>query len=207
MIAKQTSPKRPGRPRGFDREAALATAMELFWRHGYEGVSVADLTAAVGVAAPSLYAAFGSKAALYREALDRYAAGPGALDLSQDRASLTEEVGALLADAAASVAASGRACMITSGLLACHRDHDGLARELAERRQGFQAALAARLARWVAPPEAAAAARYLVAVMQGLSAQARDGATAEQLADIARRAAASMAPPPKGVVNRPRGRD
>ena len=55
-----------GRPRGFDRDKALRRAMELFWRHGYEGVSMADLTAAMGIAAPSLYAAFSSKEALFR---------------------------------------------------------------------------------------------------------------------------------------------
>ena len=69
-----------GRPRGFDREAAIATAMELFWRHGYEGVSINDLTHTIAIAPPSLYAAFGSKACLSGEALDRYAAA--ALDLS-----------------------------------------------------------------------------------------------------------------------------
>ena len=63
-----------GRPRGFDRDAALRRAMELFWRRGFEGVSMADLTAAMGIAAPSLYAAFVSKEALFREAIALYRA-------------------------------------------------------------------------------------------------------------------------------------
>lgn len=66
-----------GRPRSFDKEAALERAMEVFWRLGYEGASMTDLTAAMGIASPSLYAAFGSKEALFRQALDHYRATEG----------------------------------------------------------------------------------------------------------------------------------
>lgn len=66
-----------GRPRSFDKEAALDRAMEVFWRLGYEGASMADLTAAMGIASPSLYAAFGSKEALFRLALEHYSATEG----------------------------------------------------------------------------------------------------------------------------------
>ncbi len=185
---------RGGRPRGFDRDAAVATAMELFWRHGYEGVSIGDLTRAIGIAPPSLYAAFGSKALLYREALDRYATGSGALDLSvlDGAVDLRDGVGAVLAAAIASVAASGRACMILGGLVACHRDHDALARDLAERRSGFERVLRDKLARWVQPAEAASLARYIVAVLQGLSVHARDGATLPELESIADHAKAAL---------------
>ncbi len=61
-----------GRPRGFDMERALDEAMEVFWRHGYEGATIAELTAAMGINPPSLYAAFGSKEGLLKAALDRY---------------------------------------------------------------------------------------------------------------------------------------
>src|SRR5215218_9208155 len=61
-----------GRPRSFDRDAALEQAVRLFWRKGFEATSMADLTAAMGIGAPSLYAAFGSKEALYAEALSYY---------------------------------------------------------------------------------------------------------------------------------------
>src|SRR3990170_1290477 len=61
-----------GRPRTFDRTAALARAMEVFWVKGYEGSSMSDLTAAMGIASPSLYAAFGSKEELFRQALKHY---------------------------------------------------------------------------------------------------------------------------------------
>src|SRR6202007_2111067 len=63
-----------GRPREFDTDKALDEAMEVFWRHGYEGATIAELTGAMGINPPSLYAAFGSKEGLLKAALDRYAA-------------------------------------------------------------------------------------------------------------------------------------
>src|SRR5437899_8096676 len=70
-----SAPRARGRPRGFDRDAALERAIEVFWRQGYEGTSVADLTRAMRINPPSLYAAFGDKERLYLEALARYQQG------------------------------------------------------------------------------------------------------------------------------------
>src|SRR5256714_15013561 len=67
-----------GRPRGFDLHEALDRALEVFWRQGYEGTALSDLTAAMGINRPSLYATFGNKEALFRKVLDRYADGPAA---------------------------------------------------------------------------------------------------------------------------------
>ena len=64
---------RPGRPRAFDADAALDAALAVFWRNGYEGASLTDLTAAMGINRPSLYAAFGNKQSLFRRVMDRYA--------------------------------------------------------------------------------------------------------------------------------------
>src|SRR5688572_8612403 len=86
---EQSSKSRGGRPWSFDRDKAVETAMRLFWRHGFEGVSVGDLTKAIGIAPPSLYAAFGNKAGIYREALGRYEEGVGFLDLSPLRSAAT----------------------------------------------------------------------------------------------------------------------
>src|SRR4029077_21004340 len=61
-----------GRPRAFDRDKALDQALHVFWEKGYEGTSIADLTGAMGINPPSLYAAFGNKEELFRAALDRY---------------------------------------------------------------------------------------------------------------------------------------
>ena len=82
---------RRGRPRNFDRDAVLDRAMQTFWKLGYEGASIADLTAAMGITAQSLYAAFGSKSALYREALGRYRDTAGAFPAR----ALTEETSAV----------------------------------------------------------------------------------------------------------------
>src|ERR1700675_2765436 len=72
------SPRRMGRPRSFDVDRALDRALRVFWRKGYEGASLSDLTKAVGVNRPSLYAAFGDKEALFRKVLGRYLDGPAA---------------------------------------------------------------------------------------------------------------------------------
>src|SRR5438445_7558250 len=70
-----SAPRARGRPRGFDRDAALERAIEVFWRQGYEGTSIADLTRAMRINPPSLYAAFGDKERLYLEAVARYQQG------------------------------------------------------------------------------------------------------------------------------------
>ncbi|KJX90402.1 TetR/AcrR family transcriptional regulator [Agrobacterium fabrum] len=117
--------RRRGGPRTFNREEAIDIAMRLFWRHGYEGVSLNDLTTAIGIAPPSLYAAFGSKAQLYREALDRYGGIPGAL-LNLDAASTLDEVVAtILRQGADAVTDPGgeRGCMVSSGMLQCAEEH------------------------------------------------------------------------------------
>src|SRR5215469_12846659 len=76
-IVKTKKISRPrGRPRSFDVEKALDRALEVFWRKGYEGATLSDLTGAMGINRPSLYAAFGNKEALFRKALDRYIEGP-----------------------------------------------------------------------------------------------------------------------------------
>ena len=183
---KQAKPRRGG-PRTFDREDAIETAMRLFWRHGYEGVSISDLTAAIGIAPPSLYAAFGSKAGLYRETLDRYAALPGALDGLARADSLDEAVAALLGAAVRAVCdpSRERGCMVSTGLVQYAVEHADLARELTARRRAIHEAIAGAMSRWLDGPAADALAGYLCAVMQGLSVQARDGASREALQEVA----------------------
>ena len=188
IIMEQGMKRSGGRPRRFDRDAALETAMRLFWRHGYEGVSFQQLTTALGVAAPSLYAAFGNKASLYREALDRYAAMRGASDLSfmDEALSLREAVRLLLEGTAQGlVDPKGEiGCMLNTGMIASHPDHADLAHELAQRRRAFRELLAAKLCQWVGPVRAQRLSRYIVAVMQGLAIQARDGYSLEELREV-----------------------
>ncbi|WP_437363004.1 TetR/AcrR family transcriptional regulator [Inquilinus limosus] len=161
--------------------------MRLFWRHGYEGVSVGDLTKAIGIAPPSLYAAFGSKAGLYREALARYEQGIGAFDATPvgSATSLTEAVRLLLEAAVRAVTHPDRerGCMISSGMIACHPEHASLARDLAARRDAMRESIAHALQPF-AGAEAPRLARHLAAVMQGVSIQARDGSSAAELQEI-----------------------
>ncbi len=159
--------------------------MRLFSRHGFEGVSVADLTSAIGIAPPSLYAAFGSKAGLYREALDLYASLPGALDGIEGAETLEQAVTGLLNAAIRAVTAEGRGCMISTGLVEGATEQQELARELCDRRRALRDRIADALSRWLERSEAERLAAYLSAVQQGMSVQARDGATAEQLSGIA----------------------
>src|SRR3954463_942914 len=76
--SRRVNKPRRGRPRSFDTDRALDRALTVFWRKGYAGASLPDLTRAMGINRPSLYAAFGNKEALFRKAIDRYAEGPAA---------------------------------------------------------------------------------------------------------------------------------
>ncbi|UHC18963.1 TetR/AcrR family transcriptional regulator [Methylobacterium currus] len=188
---------RGGRPWSFDRDAAVETAMRLFWRHGYEGVSVGDLTKAIGVAPPSLYAAFGNKAGLYRQALARYEETNGGPDPAAigSASSLPEAVRRLLEGAVAAVTRweNERGCMISSGLVACHPDHAELARDAATRREALRGRIAQALSPFAPDDEVQRMARYLAAVMQGISIQARDGVASSDLQGIVEDVVAGIA--------------
>ena len=161
--------------------------MRLIWQHGYEGTTLGQLTSAMGIAAPSLYAAFGSKEGLYREALDRYSGLPAMLDLTEVAPSgdLREATSGLLNRALdLMIDSGGCGCMITTGTVSGLAEHAGVARDLAERRESFRAVLVERFSPFLPNEQAVSYASYLLAILQGLSIQARDGAAAEQLRDI-----------------------
>lgn len=159
---------------------------------GYEGVSISELTKAIGIAPPSLYAAFGNKAGLYREALDHYSTLSGALDGFEGAETLGQAVEGLLDAAARAVTTEERGCMISTGLIECAEEHKALHHNLAERRRGLRDKMAEALGRWLAPEEAAQLASLLFAIQQGMSIQARDGATLEDLRIIAKEATAGI---------------
>ncbi|KND16170.1 transcriptional regulator [Pannonibacter phragmitetus] len=188
---KKTTRRSSG-PRTFDRDEAIQTAMRLFRLHGYEGVSISELTKAIGIAPPSLYAAFGNKAGLYREALDHYSTLSGALDGIEGAETLEQAVEGLLDAAARAVTTEERGCMISTGLVECAEEHKALHHNLAERRRGLRDNMAEALGRWLAPKEAAQLASLLFAIQQGMSIQARDGATLEDLRIIAKEATAGI---------------
>ncbi|WNG37889.1 TetR/AcrR family transcriptional regulator [Archangium violaceum] len=201
---KNSSPpeRRPrGRPRGFDSTRALEQALKVFWRLGYEGASITDLTEAMGITAPSLYAAFGSKAELYRQALELYRAEQGAFTaraLDEEptaRAALDRS----LRESAREFTSRKhpRGCMISTAVLTCAAENQPIAEHVAGLRADTLARLRDCIARGIAQGElpagtnAEALARYFGAIIQGMSVQAQDGASEAELlalAEIAMRA-------------------
>jgi len=190
-----------GRPRSFCREEALDRALELFWRNGYEGTSLAELTKAMGIAPPSLYAAFGDKQSLFRAVLRRYAEGPGsfvarALEAPTARAAVER----LLLAAADELTMPGRppGCLAIHGALACSDDGAAVRADLAAQRQASEAAIRERLARAKAEgdlgsdADPAALASYVATLFQGMAVQAAGGASREVLRSVAETALAML---------------
>lgn len=195
MNHADTKPSRKiGRPLSFDRDAALHQAMLLFWRHGYEGTSLSDLTAAMGVTAPSIYAAFGDKRRLFLEAVDRYLSGPvTATSIIADAATARDAAAGLLEASAAGFTGpdTPAGCLLASSTISCSAAARDVQQALSARRQGIEADLRARILAAVATGElpagtdADALAGHVMAVIQGLSTLARDGAPREKLMRVA----------------------
>ena len=186
-----------GRPRAFDVDRALDRALKVFWRKGYEGTALPDLTRAMGINRPSLYAAFGNKEALFRKVLDRYAQGPASYiqeALNEPAAlavaeRLLRETIDMLTDRR-----NPRGCLVVQGALACGAAGESVRKELGRRREAAVTALRRRLVRARSkgdlPAHASPAdlARYLATMLHGLCVQAASGATRSQLQRVARTA-------------------
>jgi AcrR family transcriptional regulator len=185
---KQTPALAAGRPREFDRDEALRIATKLFCKHGYEGVSIADLTSAMNISPPSLYAAFGGKEALFREALELYQKRPDLPHL-EAKGTIREQIKTMLYDTvrAATDPDFPAGCMVSAGMLACRPEHEELADSVADLRTARCNMVARHLQDAVAsgelPPDAdtKAIGRYVMALVQGIAIQAHDGATAPEL--------------------------
>ncbi|MEU0569678.1 TetR/AcrR family transcriptional regulator [Nonomuraea sp. NPDC005983] len=183
------------RQRAFDRDAALDTALRAFWARGYEATSIADLTAAMGISPPSLYAAFGDKRRLFEEAVARYQEGYGAFST---RALAEEPTGRqaverVLMEAAAEYTDPGHpaGCLIISAAVNCGAESAEVEELLRGFREASKDALRKRIDDDVAAgllpagTDTAALATYYAAVIQGMSTQARDGASRKDLRQIA----------------------
>jgi len=182
--------RRAGRPRSFDTEKALDRALRVFWQKGYEGASLADLTKAMGINRPSLYAAFGDKEALFRKVLDRYEEGPAAYVYE----ALKERTARAVAESLLRRAAKGstdprnpRGCLMVQSALACGETADSIRQELNARRTAGEAAIRRRLMRAKSEgdlprrADPAELARFLATVIHGMAVQAAGGATRAKL--------------------------
>jgi len=179
-----------GRPRTFDVDEALDLALQVFWRKGYEGSSISDLTEAMGISAPSLYAAFGNKEKLFRKALDRYLEGRitfwrEALEAPTSR-KMVEILLRGTADFLTDKCNPG-GCMLVKGAFSCGDEAETLQRELISRRAADEVAIRERLRRakregdLPADANPADLARYLAMVQEGMSVQAMGGASRKDL--------------------------
>ncbi|WP_437968796.1 TetR/AcrR family transcriptional regulator [Sorangium sp. So ce260] len=198
MVKNATPRAARGRPRAFDRGVALGAALHAFWRRGYDTTSLAELTAAMKITPPSLYAAFGSKKELFLEAVALYVAlyGPSlARALSEEPTARAAVARVLLEFAAfASAPEHPRGCLLVHGAANCTPDSAELEAALRDRRAASEGALRQRIERGIAEGElpadtdAAALAKFYGTVVRGMSAQARDGASREELERIAQAA-------------------
>jgi TetR/AcrR family transcriptional repressor for divergent bdcA len=187
------NPRPRGRPRRFDPDEAVATAQHLFHAHGYDAVSVSDVTDALGINPPSFYAAFGSKAGLYARVLDRYA-GTGAIpiaDLLLPDRPVAASLASVLEEAARRYAADPdtTGCLVLEGT----RCNDREAREAA---CVFHAAAEDMIRLYIAaryPEEAVRLTDFVSTTMAGLSAKARNGHGLDRLLASARLASLAMA--------------
>ena len=183
-----------GRPREFDTEKALDTALLLFWRHGYEGTSVADLTKAIGINVPSLYSAFGNKEELFRKVVARYVQKPASyLPTALKEPTARRAAEKLLNSAIDMVMHPGHpnGCLLVHGALVAGPSAESARKELSRCRAGAESAICRRFERAILEGDLskrvdpAKLARYIVTVIWGMSVQAAGGATRNQLKDVA----------------------
>ncbi|MBP2266357.1 AcrR family transcriptional regulator [Pseudarthrobacter sp. PvP004] len=187
-----------GRKRGFDDQVALQTAMELFWRQGYEGTSIADLTKALGINPPSLYAAFGSKRDLFEKTLDRYMCERSVqLEDAMAQPTAHEAVLDLLTGRVRVFTSPGQpaGCMTVQAGLSSGEPHHEIVDLLAAAREEIRQTVLDRLDKALADGDlpagtnCTALARYVMAAIYGLSVEAASGAPREELMAAAELAA------------------
>ena len=180
-----------GRPRGFDRGKALRQAMIVFWERGYEGASLEALTAAMGINRPSLYAAFGCKEALFREAVELYEQTEGSVtdQALSNAASAREAIEAMLRgniDTYSDPRTPAGCMIVLSSALGVPGDAQ-VRKFLAERRRSAHVSLVSRLKRGIAEGDlpkhanANAIAEFYGTLLQGLSYQSRSGASKQSM--------------------------
>jgi len=193
-VTVETLAKKRGRPVAFDYETALQNAMHAFWQHGYEGTSMSTLMAVMGMNKASIYAAYGSKEALFKKALERYVQGPAsflAASLAQPTALAVVQL--MLSQAAQMLADQSHpvGCLVTQGALACSAESAEIKALLGGYRQTLEQQLAQRFTRAVSEQDLLATtdpvilAKLVMTVHQGMVVQAVGGATQAELFNVA----------------------
>ena len=186
------APKR-GRPLSFDRELAIQKAMLLFWQHGYEATSLNDLTSALNVKPSSIYTAFGDKKGLFLAAVQRYVSGPvNAESIILEAANAQDAALGLLRTAAIGFTGEStpRGCLLASSAISCSASAQDVKETLTDLRKAIETSLRDKIKSSVkdgslpAGTDAAALAAHTVAVIQGMSTLARDGATRASLLKV-----------------------
>jgi len=186
--------KKKGRPLSFDRSDAMHKAMLLFWQHGYEATSLSDITTALGVKPSSVYSAFGDKKGLFLDAVDLYLSGPVTSATIIERApSAIEAARALLR--AAAIGFTGvdtpPGCLLASSAISCSDGAEDVKLALAARRRSIEQQLRTKVEQSIhgqllpADSDAEALAGMTMAMIQGMSTLARDGATRQKLLAMA----------------------
>jgi AcrR family transcriptional regulator len=188
----ETAAAPPGRPRSFDPDAALERAMHVFWAKGYEGASLSNLTRAMRINRPSLYAAFGNKEQLFGKVLDRYMDGPVAFFGQALTAPKARDVVEQIFRGTARMADDPRipaGCLMVQGALAC--GNASARKEVAARRAAAEGALRRRLQRAKREgdlpknSDPGELAGYVMTVVRGMAVQSAGGASPDQLRRVA----------------------
>ena len=183
-----------GRPRAFDSDIALEKALNVFWRKGYDGTSLADLTEAMGINKPSLYSAYGNKEQLFLKAIELYENRPCSFFLPALEKPTAYEVAEYMLFGAANNLADDshpQGCVIIQGALSCSDSAESIKEALINKRLDGEAKLTARFkcaqeqGDLPASADPSALARYLGTVVQGMTIQATNGSNAEQLREVA----------------------
>src|SRR4051812_35613257 len=186
--------RKVGRPLSFDRDVALEKAMLLFWQQGYEGTSLSELTEAMGISPPSLYAAFGDKKQLFFAAVERYvSAAESVPNCIRNAATAKQAVETMLQTSAVSQTQRGRppGCLLVSGAVNLSTASQDVRDEVARIRGRVERTLRERIKRAIEEGElpeqtdAAALAAFYISITHGMSMQAQDGAKRERLLAIA----------------------
>lgn len=183
-----------GRPRVFDMDEALDKALQIFWKRGYEGASLAELTEALGVNKPSLYAAFGNKEELFMKALSKYVAGPVAFVREVINEPTARDVAQRFLYQAAEFLTEPthpKGCMVVQGALSGGESAEMIKSVLIQYRTAYEKVLTKRFEQakqdgdLSSDADPQTLAKYLATMHQGMSVQATSGASKEELRAIA----------------------